>query len=403
MDRTVDFKAFYDVFRHISAVVHSSTHVGEVLELVVWKCSDILGGKGALLRSLNKDSHEFELFASYGLSEDFLATNPCSNKEVITDLCWSNKVDIITDILNDKRIRSPQMVWDKGFRMVLDSPLRLRDESIGIIRTYFSEPRTFFDEELDFAVAIADQCACALEKARLMEEQRSRYNHLASRTNKLSALGRMAAGIAHEINNPLAGILLFSTNLVKKAPEEGQIKDGLEVITREALRCKGIIQDLLEFSRDKDPKKNLSSINGIIEKALSILENEFRLRHISLEKDLSKEMPDVLVDVDQMQQVFINIFLNAIEASNEGGSVSVKTFTAADQKHQIIGVEDTGNGISTEDIEKVFDPFFSTKTNGTGLGLAVSYGIIEKHSGRIQITSQPGQGTRIEIEIPNIQ
>ena len=256
---------------------------------------------------------------------------------------------------------------------------------------------------MNFVLAVSEQCGCALDKALTFEEQQSQYDHLALQTEKLSALGRMAAGIAHEINNPLAGILLFSTNLRKKVPEEGNIREGLDVIIRETQRCKGIIQGLLEFSRDKEPKKVLANMNDIIERALSILENEFRLHHITVEKNLSIEMPESMLDVSQMQQVFTNLLMNAMEAIQEDGVIKIKSHMTPDKNTERIEIEDSGCGIPPDQIAKIFEPFFSTKKNGTGLGLAVSYGIIQKHRGSIRVSSQPNQGTRFTIEIPHIQ
>jgi signal transduction histidine kinase len=210
----------------------------------------------------------------------------------------------------------------------------------------------------------------------------------------------MAAGIAHEINNPLAGILLFSTNMRKKAPEDGTIREGLEIIIRETQRCKGIIQDLLEFSRDKEPKKVFAGINDIIEKSLNILNNEFRLRHISIEKDLADDMPDIPLDINLMQQVLVNLLINAVEAIQENGKINIRSFMSPDQRVEKIEIADTGRGIPGNHLVKIFDPFFSTKKNGTGLGLAVSYGIVQKHDGHIHVSSEPEQGTSFTIEIP---
>lgn len=228
----------------------------------------------------------------------------------------------------------------------------------------------------------------------------TQYHQLALQTEKMSAMGRMAAGIAHEINNPLAGVLLYSTNMMKKVPEEGPLKDGLEVIIHETLRCRTIIQELLEFSREREPQKISVNINDIVEKSLRILDNEFRLRHISVEKHLSREMPDILLDANQMEQVFINLLLNAIEATEEKGRITVQSYIDPDEKQGMVEISDTGCGIPEENISKVFEPFFSTKAKGTGLGLAVSYGIVRNHQGDIKVSSQPGQGTCFTIEIP---
>jgi len=400
VDSSINIATFYRVFRDVSTVVHSSTDVDEVLELVVWKSSEMLDAKGAILRILNLETHQLELGAAYGLGERYISKGVVSKEKIITDLCKKNKVIIIEDILKDPRVQYPKEAWEEGIRMILDLPLTLKADVVGIIRMYFSEKRTFSEEELDFVIAITEQCACAIDKARLIETQQARYNHLAFQTEKLSALGRMAAGIAHEINNPLGGILLYSSNLVKKVPEEGPLKEGLEIIINETMRCKTIIQDLLEFSREKEPEKTSASINKIIKKTLNMLENEFRLRHIHVGKDLSVDIPDVLVDVNQMHQVFVNLLLNAAEASQDNGVINITSRLIPALGRIRVEISDNGCGIAPEHLTKVFEPFFTTKPKGTGLGMAVTYRIIRNHQGEIQVSSQPGEGTRFTLEIP---
>ena len=400
MHPSINFKRFYDVFRSISTLVHSITSVDEVLELVVWKATEVLGAKGTVLRILNLETEEPDLLASYGLGDKCVSEDPVSDRNMITDLCQQNKVVIIEDIATSDRVKNKKALKEEGIQMILDVPLILRTELFGIIRMYFSERREFLDEELNFVGAVAETCACAIDKARMIEEQKSQYDQLALQTEKLSALGRMAAGIAHEINNPLAGILLFSSRMRKKVTEEGPIKEGLDVIVQETQRCKGIIQDLLEFSRDKEPEKAEASINDIIEKALSILENELRLHHISVEKNLSGGMPPILLDVNLMQQVFVNLLINAVEAIQENGEIRIQSYVNSSRKIVGVGVADTGGGIPPDNMVKIFEPFFSTKKNGTGLGLAVSYGIVQKHGGNIQVSSRLGEGTQFTVEIP---
>lgn len=403
MSHSINFKRFYDVFRSISTLVHTSTSVDEVLELVVWKVTDLLGAKGTVLRIFNLEKKQPDLFASYGLGENYLSKDPVTNREMITELCRANKLIIIDSIGADVRVQHKQELSEEGIQVILDVPLILRTEMLGIIRIFFSEPREFLDEELNFVGAVTETCACAIDKARMIEEQQSQYDQLALQTEKLSALGRMAAGIAHEINNPLAGILLFSSRMRKKVQEEGFMKEGLDVIVRETQRCKGIISDLLEFSRDQEPEKTEASINDSIEKALGILENEFSLHHITVEKNLSSEMPSVLLDVNLMQQVFVNLLINAVEAIQKNGQITISSYVNTSKRSVGVEVADTGSGIRPDDMAKIFEPFFSTKNNGTGLGLAVSYGIVQKHQGDIQVSSQPGQGTRFIMEIPLAQ
>ena len=400
MTASRDVATFYDVFRHISTSVHSLTSLKEVLDLVAKKTTEVVNARGAVLRILNLNTGELELSATYGLSEHYLSKGHVSSKNVITELSRLNKVIIIKDVLTDPRVQYPREAQQEGIQTMLDFPLTLGNDVVGIIRIFFGEKRDFSDEELDFLVAIAEQCSLAIDKARLIEKQRSRYNQLAIQTEKLSALGRMAAGIAHEINNPLAGILLYSTNMIKKVPEGSLLKEGLDVIIRETIRCRGIIQELLEFSRDKEPEKIRANISEIIQKALSILENECRLRHIRVEKSLAEDMPEIFLDVNQMEQVFVNLLMNALEAIQENGMITVRAH--ADQKRKWVKIEilDTGVGIPQEDMAKIFEPFFSTKAKGTGLGLAVSYGIVQKHQGNIQVSSEPGKGSNFTVELP---
>jgi two-component system NtrC family sensor kinase len=397
---TIDIEAFYRIFRDISTSVHSCSDVKEVLDLVVRKSSEVVNAKGAILRILNLETSQLDLSAAYGLSEEYLSKGHISSKNRLYALYRFNKVFVIKDVQKDPRVIYREAARREGIRMMLDLPLTIENNFIGIIRIFFAQPRDFSEEELSFLVSIAEQCALALDKARLIEKQKLQYMHLSLQTEKMAALGRMAAAIAHEINNPLAGVLLFSTNLAKKVPKEGPLKEGLDIIIHETIRCKSIIQELLEFSREREPQKVLKNINDVINKALSILENEFRLHHISTEKALSDELPDTLLDVNQMEQVFVNLLLNAVEAIQEKGVITIKSYLDASQTYEIVDIMDTGCGISPDDLNKIFEPFFSTKPKGTGLGLAVSYGIVRNHQGEIKVSSQPGSGTRFTIEIP---
>ena len=172
------------------------------------------------------------------------------------------------------------------------------------------------------------------------------------------------------------------------------------MIITETQRCKKIIQGLLDFAREKEPQKVEADINIIIEKALSILENEFRLHHVRLEKRLAENMITAFLDENQIEQVLINILLNALHAVEADGVITIESHVDSDKGRIRIEIADNGCGISEENTKKVFEPFFSTKSNGTGLGLAVSYGIIQNHRGDIWFFSEPGKGTRFVIDIP---
>lgn len=399
-DSEISIETFYRVFRDISTLVHTGKSLKEVLDRVVWKATELLNAKGASLRTRNPETQQFDMAAAYGLSERYVNKGPVSTEKIITDEIRQNRVLIIDDILKAPRLQYPQEAWDEGIRMMLDIPLTAVDQTVGLLRIYLAEKREFTEDELSFLISIGEQCACAINKARLIENQKAKYDHLAIQTEKMSALGRMAAGIAHEINNPLAGILLFSTNLSKKVAAEGPLKEGLDVIIRETVRCKTIIQELLEFARDREPQKEIANLNTILEKALKILENEFRLHHIRIEKYLFEDMKETALDENQIEQVFVNLLLNAVQAIEEQGLITVKSRMGKDLKMALVEIADSGNGIPAENIEKIFEPFFSTKPKGTGLGLAVSYAIVKNHGGDISAFSDPGEGARFVLEFP---
>ena len=402
-DHEISIETFYRVFRDISTLVHTGKSLKEVLDRVVRKASELLDAKGALLRIRNLETQQFEVAAAHGMGERYLNKGPVTSEKILSDEIRQNRVLIIEDIWKAPRVEYPQEAWDEGIRMMLDIPLTVVEETIGLLRIYLTEKREFSEDELSFMVSIGEQCACAINKARLIENQKARYDQLAIHTEKMSALGRMAAGIAHEINNPLAGILLFSSNMSKKVPEKGPMKEGLDIIIRETVRCKTIIQELLEFSRDREPQKERVNANTILEKALKMLENEFRLHHVQIKKQLSDDLRETMLDENQIEQIFVNLLLNAVQAIEEKGVITVTSRMDENRKKALIEIADTGSGIPSKNMEKIFEPFFSTKPKGTGLGLAVSYAIVKNHQGDINAFSKPGEGTRFVLEFPIIE
>ncbi|MGD9039262.1 MAG: ATP-binding protein [Desulfobacteraceae bacterium] len=400
MASNIDIKSYNCIFSDISPSIQTGVKPGEIARILLKRAVEVLKAKGAVIRTLNLETNQLDLAVSYGMSDKYLSKGPVSWEKVIKELVNKKEPRIIVDLFENPRIQYPKALWEEGIRMVADAPLLMWERTIGMIRIYFTEKKEMSCEENNFLMFTSRQGACAISEAGLLEEQRIQYDRLALETEKMSALGRMAAGIAHEINNPLASILLYGSSLIKEVPDKDPLKEGLEVIINETKRCKAIIQDLLEFSRVKEPSKALANINTIIEKALSLLNNELRIRHIRVEKHLSNAMVEILVDERQLMQVFVNILLNALQAIGEGGMIAIRS--RADMAQNLIRIEftDSGPGISEENLSKIFDPFFSTKKNGTGLGLSVSYRTIKNHNGDIRVSSKPGEGTRFTIDLP---
>ena len=218
---------------------------------------------------------------------------------------------------------------------------------------------------------------------------------------KLTSLGQLAASIAHEINNPLAGVLVYTQLLSKKVTGDAlQKEEALSQLSKmesEISRCSRIIRNLLDFARQTEPVLRLVDVNQVIEQVLAMVGHQAQIQKVDVVKEFSPYLPKVMADFDQLQQIFTNLTLNAIQAMPEGGRLTVRS-SAVDNEVRV-DVQDTGCGISKENLGKLFTPFFTTKVKGkgVGLGLAVVHGIIERHKGKITVQSEVGKGTTFSV------
>ncbi len=232
------------------------------------------------------------------------------------------------------------------------------------------------------------------------------------RGEKLASVGLLAAGIAHELNSPLTGILTFSSLLREKVPDGSPDAEDLDLVIRETRRCAAIIKRLLDFAREKPPEKAFADLNQVIEDTLRIVRRPAHLRDIEIALDLDRGLPPVWIDADQIKQVVMNILVNAQHAIDEKGTITVRTRRSPIVKSPVpgtppvpmveIAITDTGCGISRADLQRIFDPFFTSKEvgKGTGLGLSVSHGIVNAHEGLIDVESEVGAGTTFRVYLP---
>ena len=233
--------------------------------------------------------------------------------------------------------------------------------------------------------------------------QRERMEEQMSQTEKLTSLGLLAAGVAHEVNTPLAVISNYIQMLAKEMPDGDPRHSIIEKIVKQTFRASEIVNNLLNFSRTGAGELADVDLNRLVEETLSLVAHPLKTSQIRVVKQLSDGLPPVRGSANKLQQVFLNLFLNARDAMPTGGMLEVRT--AAHNGSVEIEVVDTGNGIPREHIHKIFDPFFTTKATGrgTGLGLSVSYGIIKEHAGRIDVRSTPGRGTSFHVEFPAVR
>jgi len=219
---------------------------------------------------------------------------------------------------------------------------------------------------------------------------------------KMASIGKLAAGVAHEINNPLAGILLYSTAALEELVPDDGIREIIEKIVKQTTRCKDIVKGLLNFARQAEPKTRLCDINKLVEETLSFVQNQSLFHNIQVNKILCRSLPYIAIDGAQIQQVFVNIILNAAEAMEGHGDLNIETSITEDNQFVAIQFSDTGCGIPTAILDKIFEPFFTTKSDGhgTGLGLAICYGIVQRHGGMIEAKSETGRGATFIVKLP---
>src|SRR2546430_12348686 len=225
--------------------------------------------------------------------------------------------------------------------------------------------------------------------------ERVDLEHQLSQSDKLSSIGLLAAGVAHEVNTPLAVISSYAQMLSKQVQGDPKKSELLEKITKQTFRASEIVNNLLNFSRTSGAEFAEVDVNRIIQETLALLEHQFKSAKVKVQRE-SEEVPSIYGNAGKLQQVFLNLFLNAKDAMPQGGTLTVRTSNGSGVH---ILVADTGSGIAQEHIERIYDPFFTTKTangagakRGTGLGLSVTYGIIQEHAGKIRVESRPGEG-----------
>jgi PAS domain S-box-containing protein len=234
--------------------------------------------------------------------------------------------------------------------------------------------------------------------------ERKKMTEKLIRADRLSSLGEMAAGLAHEINNPLTGVIGLSQLMLEKKDLTGSLREDIAAINKEASRASGILKDFLIFARGQKPDMRPADINGVIESVLKMRRTHMKKEGIEVLADFDRSLPPLMIDVAQMQQVILNIILNAeyfMSEAHKGGKLIIST-SRQDNIVKIV-IQDNGPGITAENLPNIFDPFFTTKESGrgTGLGLSISYGIVSEHGGNIIAESRPGEGARFIIELPS--
>ena len=333
-----------------------------------------------------------------------MAYSLTDEREIIVS-CIRNKKPILEkDAFNNPNI-------NKNFVNMIDVnefvcvPLMVKDEVIGVIcadNIYSRKPIT--DEHVQLLSTFANHAALAIESADAYKELAEKVIQLKDtqerliRSERLAVIGNMAAYVAHEIRNPLVTIGGFARTILRVPNQSEQTKKAAGIIVDEVSRLEKILANLMDFSKPVESIKVSSQINEILENTCSLMEPYFKNGRIVLSKKFSPMMPKIFVDATQIKQVFLNLIKNAVESMPDGGNLTVETMTENEQIK--INIADTGEGMTTEILQNIFVPFFTTKVDGTGVGLAVSQKIVDDHGGHIKVMSELQGGTTFSIYLP---
>jgi len=282
-------------------------------------------------------------------------------------------------------------------------PLISKKQLIGMINlSHKFNKDVYYHEDIELLTTLANQAAIAIENARLFEDLKRSKSYI-RRADRLASLGTLTAGLAHEIRNPLVAIKTLTQLLPERLEDEEFRNHFLSIAAGEVDRISHLINELLDFARPSTPKLEFEDVNSILDGMILLVSTESKKKQIHIDKQYAPDLPSVKVDREQIKQVFLNVLLNAIEATPENGEITVKTrsfLKPGGEPYLQVEFKDTGCGIPHEYLEEIFNPFYTTKTTGSGLGLSISNQIILDHKGYIDVESQVSEGTSFVINLP---
>jgi GAF domain-containing protein len=414
----------------VGRAVTSSLDLEQILATVMEETVLMLGTEAGSLLLLDEESNELVFEAAVGpRSEKAKSLRVPLGRGIAGWVVREGQRLLVPDVGKDPRFY-PDIDGGTGFvtRSLLAVPLKVKGKVIGVIEAVNKTEGYFSQEDVALLSAMAQPAAIAIENAQLYKDLQDRMEEL-KRTQaqliqsaRLAAIGELAAGVAHEINNPLTGIMGFTRLLLQEVDDDAPIKEDLRIIDREAARTKDIVRGLLDFASQRETRLEPADVNEIVRSTVTLVRHQAKGARVTIKESYDENLPLVSLDAEQIKQVFLNIITNAIQAMPKGGELKVVTAYWPQARSPelvearspalakgidgadcvVVEFHDSGTGISVENLPRIFDPFFTTKevAQGTGLGLSISHGIVERHGGRIEVKSEVGQGSTFTVMLP---
>ncbi|UCD89450.1 MAG: PAS domain S-box protein [Desulfobacterales bacterium] len=407
------------ILNAIAKTVSSSLNFEEVLTRTIDEILEVLEADSIRIYRLDDKKELLELVAHNGLSTQFISKPFMQYRNPGDGLLGQTVIDGETRLVdNFLRSEDPYVdsIIEAGLHSTAYIPLSTKGELMGVMCVSSHYPIEFAAGYLEFLTAIGNQIGVAMDNANLYENVKTAYEDLKEaqeqiiQTEKLASLGKLAATIAHEINNPLAVVLTYIRLMRKLMDRNDFSPERLEDISRylvtmdsETSKCGEVVKNLLAFSRQSKIAMAKNSIENILDRTLALIAHDLEIKGIQLNKTIEPDLPEVTCDFKQIQQALLNLVYNASDAMQDGGILTVKANKKdGDERFLDVIISDIGCGIAEKDKEKIFDPFFTTKEEGkgVGLGLSVVYGIITRHNGKVEVESETGKGSTFKVSLP---
>lgn len=388
----------------IGQTINSTVNLDDTLRVITREAATLMGAKMSSLLLLDETREWLDLRASYGAGPAYIQKPRLSVADSFVGIVVRRrKPQQVENVQSSSVYQNIELAKHEGLVSLLSVPLLFNGEATGALSVYTGEVHSFSNEEIRILSALAELSALAIEKARLYErivdiEEQLRQNE------RLSALGLLAAEVAHEIRNPLTVMkMLYHSMDLRFGADDPRAKDA-QILEEKMNLLNQIVEQILDFARSTEPKLAPVNVNDLLDSLNLLTRHKLRNQNIQLVKQLAPELPLIMADGTQLEQAFLNLMLNAMQAMPRGGSLTIKTthLLRPDQTREIL-VEfgDTGEGMSQEQQQRAFKSLLSTsKPGGTGLGFAIVRRVVETHRGKVEIRSERGKGTAISITLP---
>ncbi len=395
-----------ETLREVAAVLGSSLNRERVLTLILEQLARVIAYDSASIMLVGETTLNIVAARGFHSRSQWDVGLRAEALEHIQTVLEERKPVIIFDTKTDTRWQC--LPGSEYIRSWIGVPLVVQDQVIGLLNLDSAAPHFYRPAHGELAATFANQAALAIENARLYDDVRQRVDALHQtqaqlvQSAKMAAIGRLAAGVAHELNNPLTAILLSARSLSRNMQSQSEEHRELTTITSEAHRAADIVRGLLDFSRQTELRREWVDVNQVLQESLALVRQLIAQRGIIIQELYAPDLPRLYLDINRMKQVFLNIITNAVDAMQAEGQLTLASERAGSEIS--VRIRDTGAGISPEHRARLFEPFFTTKPvgEGTGLGLPVSLGIVQDHGGRIEVESHVGEGSCFSVILPVI-